>query len=162
MEHCESTEGPEAAHRTEGGAQKPGLGRAGLQPGLSWRGWGGGHLERISSSHTLTAASALGLRVLGDSLLLAETAGEKAGQAPTIPSLAGRPAPVSTSLLYLRLPTCAASRYPVPPFLSPPGALPRHSHQRRHNRAELPACGVSTRQPACQPCSPLNILPSTR
>lgn len=46
------------------------------------------------------------------------------------------------------------------PALSPPRALPRHSHQRRHNQADLPTHGVSTRRSVCG--SPLNILPSTR
>ena len=63
----------------------------------AWGGWAeacslgspgggrGGPLEHISSGHTATPASALGLRVLGDGLLLAESAGEKAGRTPTIP-----------------------------------------------------------------------------
>lgn len=155
MERCEIAEGPEAAHRPEAG---PGEGGPAAWPLLGGR--GGGRLEHISSGHAETASSALGLRVLGDGLLLAEMAGGgRPGSHHPLLGRPGRPARVRTILLYLGL---ATSRYPVPPLLSLPRALPRHSHQRRHNRAELPAGGVSTRRPACQPCRPLNVPPSTR
>lgn len=140
-------------------SRKPGLGRAGLQPGLSW-GVGAGvalstsapatlRLPRLHSGSESWETACYWLRRQGE-----------AGQAPTIPSLAGRAAQHASGPFscILGSPLHGTQSRPV----SLPRALPRHSHQRRHNRAELPAGGVSTRRPACQPCRPLNVPPSTR